>query len=76
MKLKTRAESFQPMEERIEGVVRSRTGGMIRNLHVEVSDGEVILSGRTSTYYAKQLATHAAFDAVEDLTLVNDIEVC
>ncbi|RLT10555.1 MAG: BON domain-containing protein [Planctomycetota bacterium] len=48
----------------------------MRSLHVEVSDGEVILSGRTSTYYNKQLATHAALDAASEFSLTNEIEVC
>ena len=60
----------------VERYVRLRTGGTIRNLKVEVVDGEVLLTGRTSTYYNKQLATHAALDAVEELSLTNDIEVC
>ena len=60
----------------VERFVRLRTGGTIRSLHVEVHDGEVLLSGRTSTYYSKQLATHAALDAANELTLTNDIEVC
>ncbi len=62
--------------EIVERFVRLRTGGTIRALHVEVSDGEVILSGRTSTYYNKQLATHAALDAASELSLTNEIEVC
>ena len=62
--------------ETVERYVRLRTGGTIRGLHVEVDDGEVVLTGRTSTYYNKQLATHAALDAAEELSLTNDIKVC
>jgi len=76
MKLPMRSASGQPLVEVIERFVRSRTGGMVRGLHVEIVDDHVILSGRASTYYAKQLATHAAFDAARDLPLTNDIEVC
>jgi osmotically-inducible protein OsmY len=68
--------SLSEIADTVERYVRLRTGGTIRSLHVEVSDGEVILSGRTSTYYNKQLATHAAMDATNALTLTNDIEVC
>ncbi|NOX56180.1 MAG: BON domain-containing protein [Planctomycetes bacterium] len=60
----------------MERLVRSRTGGRIRDLRVEVTSGEIILSGRTTTYYDKQLATHAALAALEDLSLTNEIEVC
>ena len=62
--------------ETVERYVRLRTGGTIRSLHVEVHDGEVLLSGRTSTYYNKQLATHAALDAAGEMSLTNDTEVC
>lgn len=69
----------------VERVIRNRTGGQIRELRVDVLKGEVVLSGRTTTYYTKQLATHAAMDAVEKeivgrdmptLRLTNDIRVC
>lgn len=66
----------QAISERIEQCVRLRTGGMIRGLRVDVHDDEVVISGRTTTYYNKQLATHAALDAVDEMNLTNDIEVC
>ena len=68
--------SLREIAETVERYVRLRTGGTIRSLHVEVQDGEVILTGRTSTYYNKQLATHAALDAADELSLTNDIQVC
>ena len=68
--------SQREIAETVERYVRLRTGGTIRSLHVEVHDGEVLLSGRTSTYYNKQLATHAALDAASEMSLTNDIEVC
>lgn len=68
--------SLREIADTVERYVRLRTGGTIRSLRVEVSDGEVILSGRTSTYYNKQLATHAALDAASKLSLTNEIEVC
>ena len=75
MKLPMRSASGQPPIEMIERFVRSRTSGMVRGLQVEMVDGHVVISGRASTYYAKQLATHAAFDVAKDLSLTNDIEV-
>lgn len=68
--------SARELADTVERYVRLRTGGTIRSLHVEVSAGEVILSGHTSTYYNKQLATHAALDAASELSLTNEIEVC
>ena len=76
MKLQTCTESPELLVEIIERFVQSRTSGMIRGLRVDVVNGEVIISGRTSTYYTKQLATHAALRAVEGVSLTNDIEVC
>lgn len=73
-----RVSEASPREiaDTVERYVRLRTGGTIRSLHVEVHDGEVLLSGRTATYYNKQLATHAALDAASTMSLTNEIEVC
>ena len=60
---------------RVERAIRSRTGGRLRDLHVVVDNEVVTLSGRTSTYYAKQLALHAALMEVGERKLSNDIEV-
>ena len=77
MNVQTWSESSQTLAESIEKSVQLRTKGMIRGLHVEVGNRGVVVSGRTSTYYTKQLATHAVLDAVEkDIRLTNDIEVC
>ncbi len=75
MKTDLLTESRSPLACSVERVVRSRTGGTIRDLQVEISGGTVILSGRTNTYYTKQLATHAALDAIDDASLANMIEV-
>jgi hypothetical protein len=60
---------------RVERIVRCRTGGRIRDLRVEVQGADVIISGVSCTYYAKQLATHAALSELDDRTLSNEIEV-
>ncbi|MBW3543163.1 MAG: hypothetical protein KY476_23135 [Planctomycetes bacterium] len=60
---------------KIECAVRERTGGMVTALRVRLKDGEVIITGRGSSYYAKQLATHAAFEVRDDVVLRNEIEV-
>ena len=75
MRLQTCYESPNSLQEHVERVVRSRTGGMIRELRVEVLDDEIVLTGRTATYYTKQLATHAALGLLKDAALTNDIEV-
>ncbi len=75
MNLQTCLESPHSVVERIERYVQNRTGGMIRDLRVEVLDREVLITGRTSTYYNKQLATHAVLAVFDDVTLNNEIEV-
>ncbi|MGH7201972.1 MAG: BON domain-containing protein [Planctomycetaceae bacterium] len=60
----------------VQRCVQTRTSGRIRELRVDLENGSVVLSGRTSTYYSKQLATQAAFDAVENVPVTNEIEVC
>ncbi len=75
MRLQTCFESPNSLQEHVEQLVRSRTGGMIRELRVEVLNDTIILTGRTATYYTKQLATHAALGLLQDATLTNDIEV-
>ena len=61
--------------ERIEQAVYTRTGGRIRGLHVQVADNGIVISGRTSTYYVKQLVTHAAMETSDELLVVNKVEV-
>lgn len=75
MEMQTFPDSKQALVDRVERLVRQRTSGLIRGLRVEMLAEEVVLYGRTSTYYAKQLATHAALDALDNNGLVNDIEV-
>lgn len=75
MELQTLPDPRLALAETIERLVREKTSGLIRDLRVVVLPGEVVLTGRAGTYYAKQLATHAAMDACDDLTLTNDIEV-
>ena len=76
MPLETLLEPRHHLEERVEQEVRSRTTGRIRGLQVRVLNGQVVITGRTSTYYAKQLVTHAALESAEQLSVMNEVEVC
>lgn len=67
--------SDQGLVTRLERLVHGRTGSRIRDLSIEVLDDQVILNGRANTYYAKQLATHAALGEVWPRTLINSIDV-
>ncbi len=76
MAVSIRSGLSESLAEQITRLVQSRTGGRIHGLCVEVIEGEVILSGRTTTYYVKQLATHAALDLAGCfIALTNDIAV-
>ncbi|MFV0444832.1 MAG: hypothetical protein ACK5Q5_14770 [Planctomycetaceae bacterium] len=59
----------------LERLVLGRTGSRIRDLRVEVGPDCVTLHGRANTYYAKQLATHAAMNEIAPRVLNNAIDV-
>jgi hypothetical protein len=65
----------QSLAEKIEMAVQVRTGGRIRGLQVQIADGEIVISGQASTYYTKQLVTHAALEASDDFIVTNEVEV-
>lgn len=65
----------QSLAEKIEMAVQVRTGGRIRELQVRIADGEIVISGHVSTYYTKQLVTHAALEASDDFIVTNEVEV-
>lgn len=60
---------------RLERIIRWRTAGRIRDLHVEITRETVRLDGVCSTYYLKQLAQHAAMEIAKGEQVVNAIEV-
>jgi hypothetical protein len=59
----------------LERHIQQCTGRRVRALCVEVGDGQVVLRGRTSSYYVKQLAQHGVWDVLPDVRLANDIVV-
>lgn len=63
------------VSDRLEAFVRARTNGLVRNLRVSRYGSEVVLSGTTHTYYTKQRATHAVYEALDGITLTNNIVV-
>ncbi len=62
--------------EQVEQAIQLRTGGRVRGLRIHYVDGCVIIEGRTSTYYNKQLVTHAAMTVADDVLVMNEVEVC
>ena len=74
----TFAATSQPLPDltsTIKHRIHSRTHGRVWNLHVEFDGKAVVLRGRTSTYYTKQLAQHGALEILSGQPVVNDIEV-
>jgi hypothetical protein len=70
------AGANEELRQRYEKLVKDRTGGMIHNLRIELLGNEIIMTGNTQTYYAKQLALHAIMNSVDDGYFVtNAIEV-
>jgi hypothetical protein len=55
--------------------ILDRTGRRVQGLRVEVRPEQVVLRGRTSSYYVKQLAQHSVWDVLPDARLANDIVV-
>jgi hypothetical protein len=65
-----------PLDERVHRQVLQQTNGLIQGLQVDLLADHIVLTGRTSSYYAKQLASHAAMNIIgEVLELTNDIRV-
>jgi len=74
-----RSETAAIVSERLlEAVVESvahRTNGQIRELAVSITDGVVKLTGKTSRYFYKQLATSGVQDGGFGLDVENEISV-
>ena len=64
-----------PSVEQLEALVQRRLNGRVRDLRLLVRDQGLMLQGQTSTYYAKQLAQHAAIEIAGFPILANEIEV-
>ena len=64
------------LQHELERSIHSRTGRRIRDLAVELCPERVILRGRTSTYYVKQLAQQGVREILpRDIGLENAIVV-
>ena len=59
----------------LEEQVRRCLGRRVRDLYLTAHDDGIILQGRASSYYAKQLAQHAVMQRVPLPIVANKIEV-
>jgi len=48
----------------------------LRRLVVTVNEAEIVITGRVSSYYMKQLAQEALRQTVGDRRILNHVEVC
>lgn len=71
MNLLAETETSLELEHRI----LERMAGRVRNLRVVRNEGRLILEGSSASFYAKQLATHAALEFAPAEELVNAIHV-
>ncbi|HYV35478.1 MAG TPA: hypothetical protein VE988_07230 [Gemmataceae bacterium] len=64
------------LEENIKNRIVHRTGGRVRGLQVEVTDGRVEVRGKTASFHLKQLAIQGVFDVINsELRTELDIDV-
>ena len=61
--------------EQLEAHLQRRLNGRVRDLRLVVCGQGLILQGRASTYYVKQLAQHAVMNATALPIVTNEIEV-
>ena len=59
----------------LEGIVRRRLNGRVRDFRLLLQDNGLILQGYAFTYHAKQLAQHAIMKATRLPIIANEIEI-
>jgi len=65
-----------PTPEELGRSIDSKTHRQVRDLKINCSGKRVRLTGRSRTYYAKQLATQAVCSLLPGAQLENEIMVC
>ena len=55
--------------------VHRQTQQQVRDLAIHQREGRLVVTGRSETYYAKQLVTQAILTAAPAVRLVNEISV-
>lgn len=63
------------LQDNLTRAVHARTNRMICDLQIKISDFEIVLWGRTSAYYYKQLASQAILSELTGIPVANEIEV-
>ena len=60
----------------LKRLVEQRTAFRVRDVLVEPQRDQIVLRGRTPSFYVKQLAQEGIIDVMPGIRLVNAIEVC
>lgn len=68
-------ETILPCIAELERTVQSRTDRRVKDLKISAQNGHVTVTGRSATYYVKQLVTHAIFAVAPHAKLENRITV-
>lgn len=63
------------LQNELEQQVRVRTGRRVQNLTIELNPDRVVLRGRSSSYYVKQLAQQGIREILPLVSLENAIIV-
>ena len=61
--------------DQLENQLQVQLNGRIRNLHLSIDNGSLVLCGRVHTYYAKQLAQQFLMNTTDLPISANDIDV-
>lgn len=75
VRLLTQSLEDQRLAERVEGALRATGYGALRTVRVSVNVRVVILGGRVSSYYLKQLAQATALAVPGAHQIRNDLNV-
>ncbi len=59
----------------VQAALSARRDGRLRAVRVAAQDGQVFLTGEVPTYYAKQLAQHAAMSVASVRRVHNELVV-
>jgi hypothetical protein len=70
-----RTERQRHLAVAIRQRIESRLGGRVRDLAIRIRGATIVLEGRCSTFYTKQLAQHAALGVLDEEQLENAITV-
>jgi hypothetical protein len=70
-----RTERQRHLAVAIRQRIESRLGGRVRDLAIRIRGETIVLEGRCSTFYTKQLAQHAALGVLDEEQLENAITV-